>query len=298
MNKFNIIFLIIKSVLIKIFYTVNHYPSDEIDTYIRFYCLKNVRKLGRNRVIQYFVNPISIIRYFEFDFVRRKLPDLINQKILDVSSPRFFGLYLSSINKRLKYYMINPDRSDLAETKKFLDVQQRNKNFQLKYGNAIKLEYDSFSFDCVISISVIEHIGKNEDSKALREMWRVLKKGGYLIITTHVSNKYYEEFRESNQYRQKVRVKKGKYFFQRVYSPSVLKKRVCGAVGSDPIHSEVICEKRNGWFDEYIKRWIRFGINETVNDPYYVISKFKKIEDVSKVSGLGVIGMVFRKPID
>lgn len=43
----------------------------------------------------------------------------------------------------------------------------------------------SDTFECVVCISVIEHIlGEGEDVKAIKEMARVLKPGGYLGLTT------------------------------------------------------------------------------------------------------------------
>lgn len=48
--------------------------------------------------------------------------------------------------------------------------------------SASKLPFEDELFDVVLSTEVIEHVDKQE--KALKEMIRVLKKGGILVITT------------------------------------------------------------------------------------------------------------------
>lgn len=48
-------------------------------------------------------------------------------------------------------------------------------------GNAEALPYPDDSFDCVMAVSVIEHI--EDDLGAIKEMHRVLKPGGYLILS-------------------------------------------------------------------------------------------------------------------
>lgn len=51
-------------------------------------------------------------------------------------------------------------------------------------GDATRLELENEYYDVVVSFSTIDHIpGKENRVKAVSEMCRVLKKGGYLIIT-------------------------------------------------------------------------------------------------------------------
>jgi ubiquinone/menaquinone biosynthesis C-methylase UbiE len=48
--------------------------------------------------------------------------------------------------------------------------------------SVMELPFKNNSFDVVTSIDVIYHKGVTDDRKALQEMYRVLKKGGILII--------------------------------------------------------------------------------------------------------------------
>ena len=57
---------------------------------------------------QLMLNPVSSVRYFEFDFVHRHLSISNNFRLLDVSSPYLFGLYIEE-NYDVDYLYINPD---------------------------------------------------------------------------------------------------------------------------------------------------------------------------------------------
>jgi len=52
------------------------------------------------------------VRYFEFDFCLRQLPDM-PMTILDVSSPMFFPLYLATRLPDTSFGLLNPDPSDI-----------------------------------------------------------------------------------------------------------------------------------------------------------------------------------------
>jgi SAM-dependent methyltransferase len=53
--------------------------------------------------------------------------------------------------------------------------------------DATKLTYPAESFNHVVCLSVLEHIGHGGDSAAMHEMWRVLRPGGTLHLTTDVA---------------------------------------------------------------------------------------------------------------
>ena len=70
------------------------------------------------------------------------------------------------------------------------DVVKKVKFFQM---NAKKLKFNSSSFDKVISIDVFEHLYKEELEIAMKEIKRVLKPGGALIVVTGY-NKIYLDY--------------------------------------------------------------------------------------------------------
>jgi SAM-dependent methyltransferase len=66
----------------------------------------------------------------------------------------------------------NPDAVQICRDKGFASVQQ---------GSICNLPFSSESFDLVLATDVIEHV--QDDVVALREIYRVLRPGGYVLIT-------------------------------------------------------------------------------------------------------------------
>jgi len=67
-----------------------------------------------------------------------------------------------------------------------LDIKERVipefKKFQFVKGNAENLPFPDESFDLIISFDVLEHI--SDDQKAIKEMYRVLKRRGKVFLET------------------------------------------------------------------------------------------------------------------
>ena len=53
----------------------------------------------------------------------------------------------------------------------------------LEAADATALPYPDGGFDAAVSVSVIEHIRGNGDTTAMRELARVLRPGGTLVLT-------------------------------------------------------------------------------------------------------------------
>lgn len=69
-------------------------------------------------------------------------------------------------------------------------------NLKFYSGNALESPFENQSFDVVISQEVIEHI--DVQSKYIDECHRLLRDGGYLILTT--PNNYYFKRRKGGNY--------------------------------------------------------------------------------------------------
>ncbi len=292
-KSFELLRLLLIGMSLKLYAGLKSIPANNIDTFTRISALRSYKNLGIQRTFELFIHPISTIRYFEFDFVQKNIELSKVHNILDISSPRMFGLYVAKKNPNIKYLMINPDKHDLTETNQFKNSLNLH-NLTLDSLDALKLPFKSNSFDIVLSISVIEHIAGVGDMKVIKQIWRVLKPGGKLIITTHVAKKERLEYRDSDTYN--LQGKKKKYFFQRIYSGDSLKKRIINAIGIKPKLIEIIGETKKGWFDSYITRWIEYDIKETIFDPWYMLTKFRKYNSIEELPGIGIIAVVFIKP--
>jgi SAM-dependent methyltransferase len=76
-------------------------------------------------------------------------------------------------------------RSMLTSPQEFAPYPYREDHLEVRGMNALELEFPDASFDVVYSLSSIEHFGGPKDLKrAAREMSRVLRPGGHLVIVT------------------------------------------------------------------------------------------------------------------
>ncbi|MEM1535281.1 MAG: methyltransferase domain-containing protein [Candidatus Pacearchaeota archaeon] len=68
---------------------------------------------------------------------------------------------------------------------KYARIYAREKGFnvKLKKANATKLPFSNEFFDYVLCIATLHHLNKEQQSKAIAEIWRVLKRGGEAYIS-------------------------------------------------------------------------------------------------------------------
>lgn len=250
-------------------------PGIKYDVYGRWLGLKFGVKYfnkGRNGLL---LNPISLTRYFEFDFAGRYVQQFKGVKLLDVSSPRIFPIWAADACE-CQVVMINPDSSDLEASKKLSVCMKNRDRITFDEGvDAIKLPYADNAFDMLTSISVIEHIDGDGDSKALDEFVRVVRPRGVIILSFPVNGNYYEEYRSHDPYgTQEKDNRTGLYFFQRFYDEGSMNMRLLGKRSVRVISKEYYVEAYPGWFDSYIQKCLKEGLQQTHRDPYFVVKYF------------------------
>ena len=241
------------------------------------------------------LNPVSIVRYFEYDFVDSNLQFLSGMKILDISSPYLFGFY-QSVKRSLEYFYINPDEKDLSNVISLSTKMNFKSRYLAQQMNALALDYPDNFFDSVISISVIEHIENDGDTAAIKEIWRVLKPGGILIFTVPVKKTYEIEYRERDEYNLNQDKKAEKYFFQRIYDNQKIEERLLSSISNYEIISKKIFGSTDiKFYGEYKKRWMKYSYWETVKDPYYITTKFTYFDNIDELEDIGVTGLTIKK---
>ena len=266
----------------------------EFDSFGRLFGLRLL--LSSNNSLPLMLNPVSCVRYFEFDYCKRNLGQHIDAKqIIDISSPYLFGFYIAH-RYDLKYTYLNPDKREIdriEHVRKYIRLRSR---YSANIADATNLPYRDNSVDDIISISVIEHINGLGDSAAMAEMWRILKPGGKMMLTFPIKRAYEEEFRDDNVFGLNVDQKNGKYFFQRYYDQKAIDKRILSIVpGHEIVNTEIFGEIEEGFFEEYEKRWISRGLWETVKDPYYMSKYMKCYDSMKDIHGAAVLGITIKK---
>ncbi|MEC4806233.1 MAG: methyltransferase domain-containing protein [Jaaginema sp. PMC 1079.18] len=271
-------------------------PGKVFDDFGRKFAFSCLLHRDWGRFLELFCNPVNNVRYFEFDFCYHSVSWSKIQSYLDVSSPRLFFLYLLKKYPHLESELINLDTRDLAETQQYLKFLTSPAKINLAAYDATQLPYADESFDIITSISVIEHIPNQGDSQAVRELWRVLKPGGKLLLTVPCLKNYYEEWRSTDSYNLgTVQNQEKLYFFQRFYDFKNLEDRIINIVGKEPSYRQYFGEKKMGIFDSYIQAWSEKGIWETVKDAYYITQNYQYFANLEETIGVSICGLVFEK---
>ena len=200
---------------------------------------RNGFSLGLKRTVGLVTQPInSHTRFAEYYFLGGDIEDALARhgrvqgtRILDVGSPKSFGLYLA-YHFAVEAHLTDIDAPTVREAECLWGgVKQKARGgVHLSLQDARSLSYADGLFDAVFSMSVVEHIeGREGDTQAIREMARVLRPGGVLAVSVPFGETYQEQeivgFRAAAQ-----RTKDhARYFFQRIYSTEAVEARILRA---------------------------------------------------------------------
>lgn len=100
-----------------------------------------------------------------------------NEKIIDLGCGTGYYLFLlSSLPVKLNLTGFDYDKEALSEAKRTLP-----KNIKFLSGDLHRMPFKDNSFDKAVISEVLEHL--ENDAKALKEIYRILKPGGTLVIS-------------------------------------------------------------------------------------------------------------------
>jgi len=249
---------------------------------------------GMRTGVRLSIAPVSSTRYFEFPFVESCLP-VSPKTCLDVSSPNLFGLWLAMNDPTLTVKMCNPDPVDISETKSMAQ-KLGIRNIVPEVSAVDSLSSQIGRYDCIWSISVVEHIyGPYEDKEAMQLMYQALKPGGRLIVTVPVDQKYWIEYRAMSPDGPMAQMTDRGYFTQRFYDADAIQDRLVSAIGKPPSVVRWWGEKSQGRFLDYCQRWMRDGYDCTVDDPREFSVHWQIFSNWNEMPGIGVCGLMFDK---
>jgi SAM-dependent methyltransferase len=268
-------------------------PGLEFDAFGRRLGLRLISSRRWGLGASYLLNPVSIVRYFEFPFVARSLP--AGARICaDISSPRLFSLYWSATHPQAAIQMINPDEHDLEETRQVAAVA----GIPLELVNVdLRVFRDRpEAYDAIWSISVLEHVhGEYDDRKAIAWLYSALRPGGVLAVTTTIDRTFWDEYRDSDPYGLEKNAS-GPVFFQRWYDLAALQARLIEPLPGATASLAFFGERRPGGFKAYEAEWMKGGMRRSVEDPRDIADDFSEYPTWDAMPGAGVCGVRIVKP--
>lgn len=263
----------------------------------RFGQMLGVRLLSRGVAegARYVLAPVNITRYWEFAFARDCLPP-IPIKCLDVSSPRLFGVFVATSFHDTHVLVTNPDVQD-AGTTRAMATALGLKNLHVVSCSVEALSGTHDAFDCIWSLSVIEHIEPEDgDIRATALMYDALAPGGRLILTVPVDRQFWVEYRDRDYYNLRPPGQPGApLFFQRLYDATTITSRIVNSIGVQPTVIRWFGERVAGRFAAYESDWMREGLMRTVADPREITDHYEEFSSWDEMPGMGVCGLMIEK---
>ena len=201
--------------------------------------LRNGLRLGPKKTLGKILQPInSYTRFPEYHFIGTHVEQYVlhfdprnRVKILDVGSPKCFGLYLA-YHCDVEIHLTDIDPPSVEEAEVLWNAIKNRARGKAIFSllDVREPKYLEGEFDVVYSMSVIEHVeGMTGDSEGIRGTLRVLKPGGLLLVTAPIGQKYMEQDRIGFQGAARNTGDRNRYFFQRIYTPLMVEERIISA---------------------------------------------------------------------
>lgn len=192
-------------------------------------------------------------RVIEYSYAAEGLAPEAGQKLLDIGAGKhsIFALWCAAT------YEVEAMITDLTDDVRGQELLLRRlpevaPRCTVELQDATRLPYGDGSFDIVSAISAIEHIPEGGDSKAMKELHRVLVPGGRCAITVPFSPSGHKEvFRRRRAYDRSYAEEP--VFFQHKYDHESLKTRILNATPLEVASVQLFGE--TNW--RPVERWNR-----------------------------------------
>lgn len=171
------------------------------------------------------VRAVDYFRYFEHRLVAERLALAPGMRVLDLGSGTgLFALYLA---ERMGAEVIASDVADRclqwqeSAARRVGRTLEVGSGFEVRRIDSREIPFADGSFDRVLNLGSIEHIREDGDSRTAREMARVCKPGGKVVLSIPYAERYVEDEDPTH------------YFgdFERRYDDAALAERILGPAG-------------------------------------------------------------------
>ena len=195
------------------------------------------------------VTPINMSRCFELPNAFNELGFVDGQSysVLDLSSPKLLSFYIA---KKTNSRVVATDiaRKELVAWRTLWDIIDKKRTFisseklDIRVLDGRHMPYEDETFDRAVCVSVLEHIDAGGDTVTIKELARVLKKGGILVLTLPYSWKYHEEYKDHDVYGL-YGSSSERFFWSRYYDDQSLFKRLIEPSGLELVRKQYVAEK-------------------------------------------------------
>jgi SAM-dependent methyltransferase len=235
--------------------------------------------------------PVSYWRTAEFAYVHRQLSTLVaGQSVLDLGSPKELAF---SLGRRTEATIWATDilASAVRQANAYAGAIRPGR-IQSELQDGRLLSYSTDTFDAAYSVSVLEHIPDDGDSKAIAELVRVVRPGGLIVGTvpfaleyreTHVRGTVYERAQEGD----------GLVFYQRHYDWDALHSRVLAVRGATLEHLALWGETLFG-FERLLRRRRFAGVLMAPLEPLLALFGLRELDRQAKAKAMAAF-FVLRK---
>lgn len=184
--------------------------------------------------LRHLIQPVSYWRATEYALTMRYGDFKAGDRILDIGSPKLLSLYLAK-TLGSDVYSTDIDGYFMPEYRQLRTIEGLSpERFHVETQDGRNMTYPDNYFDKVYSISVIEHIPDHGDSECMREIARVLKPGGRVMLTVPFGQVSQDQYRSGSEFywaNLSTTAADGSVFFQRRYSEQDLQDRLIGPSG-------------------------------------------------------------------
>ncbi len=181
--------------------------------------------------------PLDPWRYYELG---RVAEEPFAGDCLDVSSPKLLPSLLQH-ERQGRWTAVDLFAREIEQWRAV------DPDLELAVEDATRLSFPDASFDACLCLSVIEHVPGDGDATAMAEMWRVLRPGGVLHLTTDVAPAARDIFVGEEIYgAASRRGEGGEVFFARHYAPDGIDRRLL-ALPWEVEHREYARQRDERW---------------------------------------------------
>jgi SAM-dependent methyltransferase len=187
------------------------------------------------------VIPLDPSRYLELPWALERLGARSGERVLDLASPKLLALALARRGARVTSVDLFEPEIDA-----WRKLVRADPNLTLRVADGRALPFEAATFDHAYSISVLEHVADAGDEAALRELARVTKPGGRVLITLPHARQARDEHRARPAYGGTGT------FFQRWYDDNRL-TALLDAVPELRVREHEIVRLQPNWNDLYAR---------------------------------------------